>query len=141
MPYATQADMIARFGEREVIAISDRNLTAQVDVAVLAAAIEQAGDVIDAHLGGRYALPLATVPRLLVGVACDIARYQLCGADAQETEPARNRYKDAIRLLEQIKDGHLSLGLDPASQPVATSGTVLIVNGRRTFDRNTLADY
>lgn len=141
MPYATQADMSARFGDREVIALTDRAQLGVVDATVLAGAIEQAGVEIDGYLGGRYVLPLASVPRLLVGICCDIARYRLCGADVQETEPARNRYKDAVRLLENLRDGKLTLGLDPASQPVGTEATVRINNGRRVFGASTLADY
>lgn len=141
MPYATQADLIARFGEREVTALSDRLATGLLDATVIASAIEQAGDEIDAYLGGRYNLPLASVPRLLVGVCCDIMRYRLCGADVQETEPARNRFKDALRTLEHIRDGKLTLGLDPAQQPVATGTTVHICDGRRQFNADTLSDY
>ncbi len=141
MPYATQTDLIARFGEREVIALSDRAGTGEVDAEVIASAIEQAGDEIDAYLGGRYSLPLASVPRLLVGVCCDIVRYRLCGADVQETEPARNRFKDALKTLSCVRDGELTLGLDQAQQAVATAGTVRINNGQRKFNADTLSDY
>lgn len=141
MSYATSADLVARFGEREVIALSDRDGLGQIDAAVIAAAIEQAGDEIDAYLGGRYGLPLAAVPRLLVGVCCDIVRYRLCGSDVTETDPARNRFRDAIKLLENIRDGKLTLGLDPALSPVGTGNTVLIQDGRRRFTADTLSDY
>lgn len=141
MSYATQDDMTARFGEREVTALTDRNQDGEIDPDVLAYAIEEAGNVIDAHLAGRYSLPLPAVPRLLVGICCDIARYQLCGADTQETDPARNRHKDAIKLLESIKDGSLALGLTPANQPISTSPAVLIRNGTRVFTQDTLKDY
>lgn len=141
MPYATQADMVSHLGEREVIAITDRNLTGAIDSAVLADALDLASDEIDAYLEGRYALPLPRVPRLLTRLCCDIARYRLCGADAQETEPTRNRYKDALKMLEQIKKGELTLGLDSAQQEVGTRPTVQIKNGRRTFSQNDLADY
>ena len=141
MPYATQADLVARFGTSEVLALTDRANTGAIDASVLTAAFEQAGDEIDAYLGGRYSLPLASVPRLLVGVCCDIVRYRLCGADVSETEPARNRFKDALKLLEQIRDGKLTLGLDPAQQAVGTGNTVLINDGRRKFNADALSDY
>lgn len=141
MPYATAADLIDRFGECEVRQLSDRDGTGLVDAAVLALAILHAGDEIDAYLGGRYSLPLASVPRLLVGVCCDIVRYRLCGTEVQETEPARNRFKDAIRLLESVRDGKLTLGLDPAQQAVGTGATVRINDGRRKFTADTLSDY
>lgn len=141
MVYATQADMVSVFGEREVIALTDRSLLGTIDATVLADALSLASDEIDAYLDGRYALPLPNVPRLLTRICCDITRYRLSGGDAQETEPARNRYKDSIKMLESIKRGDLTLGLDPAQQEVPTRGAVQISNGIRTFSRDTLADY
>ena len=139
--YATPADMVSLFGEREVIALSDRALAGAIDAAVLADALEQAAAEIDAYLAGRYALPLARVPRLLMRICCDIARYRLCGNDTQETEPVRNRYKDAHRMLTEIQRGALTLGLDVDQQEVGTRQTVKIINGRRTFSQQELNDY
>lgn len=141
MTYATQADMVSNYGEREVVCLTDRDLLGVINAAVLADALGIASDEIDAYLNGRYALPLLTVPRLLKRLCCDIARYRLCGSDAQETEPVRNRYRDALKTLAMVKAGTLTLGLDPSSQEVPERGTVQIINGNRTFDQNTLADY
>jgi len=141
MPYAIQADMIASYGEREVIALTDRDLLGVIDPAVLADAINLASDEIDAYLNSRYALPLVNPPRLLTRLACDIARYRLCGSDAQETEPVRNRYKDALKTLGMIKAGDLTLGLDPAAQEVPERATVRIINGQRVFTQAELGDY
>jgi phage gp36-like protein len=141
MTYATQADMVASFGEREVVALTDRKLIGVIDAAVLADAIALAADEIDAYLNSRYALPLVNPPRLLTRLACDIARYRLCGSDAQETEPVRNRYKDALKTLGMIKCGELTLGLDPAQQEVPERATVRMINGNRVFTQNELGDY
>lgn len=139
--YATQSDMVLLFGEKEVRQITDRLLTGAIDTPVLTDALQLASDEIDAYIGSRYPLPLASTPRLLMRVCCDVARYRLLGSDVQETEAARNRYRDAIRTLEQVRDGHMSLGLDMAQQPVGTSDTVGIINGRRVFDADSLSDY
>lgn len=141
MIYATQADMVSAFGDSEVVALTDRDLLGTIDVAVLADALSLATDEINAYLDGRYALPLASVPRILTRLCCDIARYRLSGGATQETEPARNRYRDAVKMLESIKLGHLTLGIDPSQQEIGTRGTVQISNGVRTFTRETLADY
>ncbi|MEW9901020.1 phage protein Gp36 family protein [Chitinivorax sp. PXF-14] len=141
MNYANQADMLAAFGVRELTMLTDRALSGSLDTAVLATALDEANAEVDAFLQGRYALPLASVPRLLTRICCDIARYRLCGGDAQETEPVRNRYRDAHRILEKIKDGELTLGLDASQQEVGTRSTIRIQDGRRTFGRDALADY
>lgn len=142
MPYATLDSLNAQFGEREVIALTDRDLDGLPDQAVVDSALAIASDEIDAYLESRYALPLVTIPRLLTTLCGDIARYRLTGAEAQETDPSRNRYRDAIKMLEKLKDGELTLGLDPAQQEVGTRDTVHIAPGRsRVFSRETLGDY
>lgn len=141
MSYAVQSDLVLRFGDREIIAATDRGNLGFIDAAVLSAAIDEAGVEIDGYLSGRYPLPLPSVPRLLTGICCDIARYRLSGADVQETEAIRNRYKDAVKMLVAIRDGKLSLGLDASNQPPATGDTVKINNGVRKINADSLADY
>lgn len=141
MPYATQADMIERFGEREVIALADRDLNGVIDAAVVTGGIDSAGHEIEGYLSGRFSLPLSTVPPLLKAICCDITRYRLCGTEVQTTDEVRARYKDAVKMLEMIRDGKMTLGLDATSQVVGGGDTVLIADGRRTFNKDALSDY
>lgn len=138
MSYASQADMVTRFGEREVIALTDRGHAGQIDATVLAGGLAEAAAEIDAHLAGRYATPLNPVPSLLVGIACDIARYRLCGADVVTTDEIRNRYRDAIKLLEKVGAGHLSLGGLPSGEVAQPSNTIQFVSGGKVFGREAL---
>ena len=118
MPYATYQDMLTRFGEAELIALSDRENLGVVVPALLDAALAEASAEIDAYLVSRYALPLAVIPPLFVTHACDIARYRLSGATVTEVDTARDRYKDAIRFLESVRDGKIGLGADVSAAPV-----------------------
>lgn len=141
MSYATQQDMINRYGEHEVRLLTDRANLGVIDATVLAYALTQADAEIDGYLQGRFALPLATVPVLLVGIACDVARYRLAGTDIRETDPIRTRYKDAIKLLASISKGELQLGLSAGGQPAPETGAVRVVEGDRVFTPGTLSDY
>ncbi len=141
MSYATQNDMIERFGEREVRILTDRDNQGLIDATVLSYALAQADAEIDGYLQGRFALPLASVPVLLVGIACDVARYRLAGTDIRETDPIRTRYKDAIKLLASISKGELQLGLAANGQPAPEAGSVRVVEGARVFTPGTLSDY
>lgn len=141
MSYATLSDLTIQFGDAEVIAIADRDRDGVADVMVVEGALQRASDVMDSYLAARYPLPLAVVPQLLVAICCDIARYQLLGADATETEAARNRHKDALRMLEQISNGRLDIGVSASGQPAIEANTVKIVSGGRKFDRISLGDY
>jgi phage gp36-like protein len=77
MAYATIADLQARFGQAEVEQLSDREQPGQgwaVD-AVAQRALDDAAGLIDARLGARFAVPVASPSTELVRVACDVARY------------------------------------------------------------------
>ncbi|WP_416053127.1 gp436 family protein [Cupriavidus basilensis] len=118
MAYATQSDMAARFGEDELVELTDRDRTGAVDAGVLAGALDDASGEIDSYLAGRYAVPLAQAPRFLSGLCCDIARYRLCGAGTRLTEVINDRYRNATRFLEKVSSGAVSIG------PVGDTGTV-----------------
>lgn len=138
MTYATPTDLIARFGEKEALALADRAFAGVVDEAVLAEALEWATAEIDGYLSGRYALPLSPVPRILTGYACDIARYQLCGTGGVVvTEEIRTRYQDAIKFLRLAAEGKVSLGGMPSGESAPTTDNAVVFNaGSKVFGRD-----
>ncbi|MCB6182316.1 DUF1320 domain-containing protein [Leeia sp. TBRC 13508] len=140
MDYATQGDMVNRFGSDEIVVLTDRARLGLIDAGVLAAAITTASQEIDTYLSRRYPLPLSSVPGILTGICCDIARYRLVGTSVNETEAIRDRYKDAVRLLERISNGTANLGL-PIEQEPATSERIRAVGSARVFTADTLRDY
>lgn len=139
MPYAAKQDMIDRFGEAAVRMLTDRTKTNQIDDQVLGRALSDADAEIDAYLVGQYRLPLAQVPRVLVPIACDIARYRLF--ERQATEEVRNRYRDAVRFLENVAAGRVSLGLDSADASTPAVGRVAVKAPDPVFGADGLADY
>ncbi|MDD4930477.1 MAG: DUF1320 family protein [Gallionella sp.] len=141
MTYANQSDMIARFGADEVLMLTDRAALGVIDAAVLLTALEEADAEINPYLQSRYVLPMDVVPRILVGYACDIARYRLCGATATVTDDTRSRYKDAVRFLENAASGKVLLGISVANAPAVSVNPVAISGSGRTFSRTSLADY
>lgn len=141
MPYATQSDLTTRFREAELIQLTDPSATATaVDAAVAGQALADADAVIDMHLAGRYVLPLASVPRVLVNIACDLARAYLY--EDRITDQVKDRRDAAMKLLEQLRDGKLQLGLDTVGTPTpAPSGGPRVTGGGRVFSRELLSDY
>lgn len=133
MSYAAQADMVSRFGSTEVIALTDRDRTGEIDADLLAGALEDASAEMDTYLAGRYRLPLTNVPRFLAGLCCDIARYRLSGAEARDTEEVRTRFRDAIAFLKLAADGKVTLGVDPAGSTVQPGTTISFNLGSRIF--------
>lgn len=136
MTYATKPDMIKRFGEAEVIALTDRDGLGVIDDVVLDGALAEADAEVDPYMAPRHTLPLSSVPKIISGFACDIARYRLCGAGVTETEEVRNRYKDAVKFLERVSKGEIGLGLDAANNVAKPANMVQFsAPGSRVFDR------
>jgi phage gp36-like protein len=129
MSYASQSDLVERFGESMLIDLTDRAdpPVGTIDASVVAKALEDADAMIDGYLLGRYALPLPTTPNLLNDLAKAIAVYKL-HRDAVSEKIAAD-YKNAEKMLALIADGTIRLnvaGVEPAS-----SGA----SGVRTTDR------
>ncbi len=108
--YCAKQDLINRFGEDELINLTDRNDMSVIDEVILAQAIADACAEMNGYIGSRYALPLATIPETLKPFSCDIARYKLY--DEQATEHVTERYNSAIKFLLSVSKGHISLGVD-----------------------------
>lgn len=124
MAYATLDDLIERAGLAEIRQTADRDRDGTPDAEVIAAAIEDAGNLIDGYIATRYATPLPSVPRLVKTWAVSIARYLLHRNGAPEH--VAQDYKDALAALKDVQAGRLALpitpGLDP---PVEQAGRVL----------------
>lgn len=147
MSYATPAQFVARFTEREAIALSDRAGSGVLDEAqLLDGGLQPATDEINGFLGRRYALPLAvggvpmaTPPAVLVGICCDIARYRLTGTEVQETDAIRRRYTDAVKALQLLADGKTVFAESPdlvgGSNPNAQGASVQTNDRSRLFNR------
>ena len=129
--YATESDLVARFGD-EIEGLKTM-LPSQSSVTD---AIQDATEEINGHIGDRYPLPLPNVPSNLKRMACDIARYRLYFQ--QPTDEVRKRYEDAVAFLKRVADNkaHLQIQLPitneivddqpknkPSTMPIGTSYT------------------
>lgn len=141
MSYADKNMMIARFGEVEIIALTDRSNADVIDEAVLAAALADTDAEIDPYLMTRYTLPIANAPKVLSSFACDIARYRLSGAGVAETDIVRLRYKDAIKFFENVSSGKLSLGLSTVGVAPPAQGSVRVSAPARVFNSSSLSGF
>lgn len=134
MAYATLTDLVSRFGEEQLVQLTDRNGSGLIDQNVVDQAIADAGALIDGYLSGRYPVPLSPAPAILVGYACDLARYNLFpDANLEDVNTVRIRQRDAIKFLELVGQGKLSLGLQP--EPTGDNGVVFSA-GQKVFGRD-----
>lgn len=110
MSYASLADLVARFGEMEIIQLTDRIGAGQIDTDVLDQAIADADAVIDGYIATRVTLPLSPVPSILVGYGCDLTRERLY-RDAPADHPVVRRGNEARKFLAQVAAGNILLGV------------------------------
>ncbi len=105
MTYATVQDLIDRYGEREMIQLTDID-EPRTDAVVSARAqraLDDAAAEVDGYLAGLYALPLSPVPGTLRRVAIDIARYHLGSVPTDSSEA--KRYYSVSGKANSSRDG------------------------------------
>ena len=164
MIYATVADLVARFGELELVQLTDLdNIPPSIiDVQRVETKVGDACAFIDGYVGQVYRLPLAgcarpaTVPGeapsyapppVLVRIACDLARYYLHDDLAPENEVYR-RYKAAVKELEAIAAGTAQLACPWGGSPgvllaadVQSGGNEVWSSGARQITDNSLRGF
>lgn len=133
--YCTQDDLVARFGESELLANADRDGDGIVDASVVDKMIASASSIIDSYIGTRYALPLLSVPPTIKSICEDLARHAL-----YTVEPMKiviDNRNDAIAQLKDISRGIAILDAPaPAPAPAASSGIeILFEGGDRSMSR------
>jgi phage gp36-like protein len=133
--YCTQQDMIDRLGAAELIQLTDRAGAADViDTTVLGKAIGDAGDTINGYLAGRYSLPLAGTPPVLVRIACDLAHYYLYGVNVVP-DVVQKRYDADIKFLTLLSKGEITLGLGSDGAEVDAGNVPEVASAGSVFGR------
>lgn len=138
MKYATLEDLNRRFGTRELQTLAPSDEPGGIDSDLIEAALNDAQAEIDSYIGQRYRVPLASVPDVLVGVACDLARFRLYSTNP--TEEVMNRYNQRIAFLRDVSSGKAGIPAEGNQQ-----GSALAVGftggGVRSFTRETLKGF
>jgi phage gp36-like protein len=163
MNYASPQDLMDRFGEAELLQLTDPDLQA-VQTARVQRAIDDAQAYVDSFVGRVYRLPLSgcvkptptqadpqaitlVAPPQLARITADVARYYLWRDFAPESE-VYLRHKAATKELEAIGEGKATLscpwgGLPGALVQGSEPGDAEVFHGfspRRMVDSD-LAGY
>lgn len=141
MPYTTLADLTQRYGDRMIVALTDRGAmaTGAVDATVVDKAIAEADAVIDGYLASRYALPVSPVPALLGDVALAIVIWKLHVAAPDPKIEAD--YKDALKVLRDIAAGVIRLTIAGADAAENAATGVQVTDRERPFTADNLKGF
>lgn len=137
--YCDQNDLIKRFGEHELIQLTDRDNQGFIDVDVALSAIDDAAATINGYIAGRYTLPLQTQPAVLNRLACDLARYFLY--DESPTELVQKRYDEAIAYLRDVASGKVSLGVNESGDVATSNELAVMESAGSVFARQSAKDF
>tara|TARA_R110002020_G_scaffold10801_22_gene41106 strand:+ start:28019 stop:28456 length:438 start_codon:yes stop_codon:yes gene_type:complete len=144
MAYCTIDQLTERYGAVMLTQLSDRAELApggpSIDAALFERAIADADALIDGYLFGRYQLPLAQVPTLLVDLSQRVAIYFAHGQVA--SDKIRKDYEDAVKTLERIAANTIRLqvdGVEPASS--GQDGEVLLTQTDRPMTVDSMKGY
>ena len=133
--YATTQDIITAYGEDALIAAMDDD--AVVHEPTVTAALEKATAEIDSYIADRYPLPLPSTPARLRDICVDIATYKFSQTADVLTDEIRQRYEDAVKWLDKVASGRVSLGL-PKAAGQKSAKAVVVSGPKPLFSRQSL---
>lgn len=137
--YSTIEDIKGMVDEGVLINLTDDQSTGSINEARIEEAINDADSEINGYLQKRYPLPLPSTPPVIKKLSKDIALYNLFsrkGIDKNSTdEIILDRYKYAVRFLENLSKGQVSLGIETQ---VKSTIEISISSNRKLFSRNSL---
>lgn len=112
---------------------SEQQAAADAAVVTITAARDDAGQLIDSYLRTRYTLPLADDQPVLRRLQRAITRHDLHRHRVDKDHPISLAYRDAVRLLEQIAAGRVTLGAADPAAPARPELTVDFSNRESAF--------
>lgn len=143
MGYCTLEDIKKLVPEETIVQLTDDEGIGVVNRDRVDEAIAQADAEVDSYCAVRYSVPFSTTPDIVKKCSVDMAIYNLYSRRAEEIPQTRaDRYKNAIRQLEGIAKGSISIGVDPPP-PAASQGSRKpeLSADDRVFSRTKLEDF
>jgi phage gp36-like protein len=138
--YATEEDLIDRYGERLLVDLTDRGdvSTGVTDSDTIARALTDATVEVDGYLR-LYKLPLTEIPPALVAITCALAIFQL--HVHAPSEKIKMDYETAQRRLREISAGTFKLPIAGVEPDTSGSGGARTTDRERPFTETNLKGF
>lgn len=141
MAYSVKADILELLPESVLIQLTDDENLKEVRDSRVNEGIEQADAVIDSYISGKYTTPVSPVPNLIKAFSVNIAIYNLYSRRVETMpEARRDRYNDAIKQLDAISKGTMTLGTAPGVTAVGEIQINTTYDDDRIFTRELPSD-
>jgi phage gp36-like protein len=140
MAYATEEDIVNRYGSEILTILADFDDDSEVDSDKVELALTDASSAVDGYLGGRYQTPLEDTTPILTKITVDIAVYNLGVSGIGGSEQRKEHYDNALAYLKDISRGHIGLGIaQEDAQPAG--GEAEFYSEDRLFSRDNLSGF
>lgn len=145
--YCTLDDLKKSMSQETLIQLSNDFSSDTIDIDNVDHAIKQACEDIDGYLRARYELPLKTTPSTLQQIAINISRYYLYARRPEGPylpEAVRDFYKEAIKRLEEIRDGKFTFGEaagEDQGKSIPEPGEIKVARRQRLFGMDVLGEW
>ncbi|QWF64299.1 DUF1320 domain-containing protein (plasmid) [Ralstonia solanacearum] len=144
MRYCSLADLQLAIPMQTLTWLSNDDESASAfNPAVVDEAVRQAEELVDAHLRGRYNLPLDPVPSVVKDMTVNLARHWLYARRPEGCElpdAVTRTYRSSIHMLEAIRDGKLTIGV-PSGAAAPEPGEMKVRSRSRRFSSDMLDRY
>lgn len=140
--YCSLDDLKKNIDEAVIEQLTDDAGAGAIDTAKVTEAIANADSLIDGFCGSRYTIPFATVPPIIKNISIALAIYFLHKRRRGVTDEQQRDYDAQLKLLKQLSDGIISLGVQPV--PADSPGDVAAGetdDDDREFTKTTLSGF
>lgn len=148
--YCQIEDIQKQVSKDTLIQLTDDNQVSEIDAVIVDEAILYSETLINGYLRGRYSIPIINIgldtepPDILKILAIDLSIYRLYSRRFQTDTPdsISEKYKNSIKILEQIQKGIISLGIETAgTAPELGEYRTNKSFEERTFSKQVLNEY
>jgi phage gp36-like protein len=140
MAYCSEDDLVKMIPQSELAELTAESGEVP-DSLIIVDAIDKAGGEIDAYLGVKYVVPLATPPAQVKALAVDLAIYHLYSRRSVVPAVRQQKYEAAVDFLKQVAAGQLVIVGPQGELPTAAKGVTDATSAIRAFTRDTQADW
>lgn len=143
--YCTADDLRKQSSEDFLIRCTDDAGDGAIDQVTIEEKINDAQTEIDSYCRAQYPVPFNPVPGLIKKIAVDIALYNLGSKRGfDENSPDMilvKRYRDAVKLLENLAKGIVTIGPVADGAPPPQPQQAKIASQPRRFSRHSLEGF
>ncbi|MBY6244132.1 phage protein Gp36 family protein [Methylosinus sp. Sm6] len=145
MSYATENDLIRKWGAAQVDLAAFDDATQARDALRIAAALAAGEAMMNGYFGKRYALPIDAAPDgviLLRNLCCDLAMGELSNTPGSRNDIVKEAVEAARKFLSDVALGRADVPQNPPpgspAPAIPSPNEAIVAANDRTFTRNRL---